>query len=174
MRDDSAEILFQSFLQEALVSSSDMESDVQSLMLSILHFLCQPQCCQPSKVPCKMGLERLCWRVTHLNHASFCFLTVARRGSCRPTRKLICFALSHSVKQRRSQKRDGHLPGAHLHGNTRGEVSGDQVIKLDQEYVECKRQMDSHDKLETQCFLELEGNAESRQLCCVWPGLCCV
>ena len=35
MRDNSAEILFQSFLQEALVSSSGMGRDVQSLMLSI-------------------------------------------------------------------------------------------------------------------------------------------
>ena len=34
MRDDSAEILFQSFLQEALVSSSGMGRDVHSLMLS--------------------------------------------------------------------------------------------------------------------------------------------
>ena len=35
MRDDSTEILFQSFLQEALVSSSGMERGVHSLMLSI-------------------------------------------------------------------------------------------------------------------------------------------
>ena len=40
LRDDSAEILFQS--QEALVSSSGIGRDVHSLMLSIQHFLCQP------------------------------------------------------------------------------------------------------------------------------------
>ena len=40
MRDDSAEILFQSFLQEALVGSSGMGRDVQSLKLSIKHFVC--------------------------------------------------------------------------------------------------------------------------------------
>ena len=37
MRDDSAEILFQSFLQETLMSSSGMGRDVHSLMLSIRH-----------------------------------------------------------------------------------------------------------------------------------------
>ena len=39
MRDDSAEMLFQSFLQEALVSSYGMGRDVHSLM-SVQHFLC--------------------------------------------------------------------------------------------------------------------------------------
>ena len=42
MSDDSAEILFQSFPQEALVSSSGMGRDVHSLILSIQHFLCRP------------------------------------------------------------------------------------------------------------------------------------
>ena len=37
MMDDSAEILFQSFLQEARVSSSGIGRDVQSLMLPIQH-----------------------------------------------------------------------------------------------------------------------------------------
>ena len=40
MRDDSAEILFQCFLQTALVSSSGTGRGVHSLMLSIQHFLC--------------------------------------------------------------------------------------------------------------------------------------
>ena len=51
MRDDSAEILFQSFLWEALVSSSGMGRDVHTLMLSIQHLLCQPQRCPSSTVP---------------------------------------------------------------------------------------------------------------------------
>ena len=67
MIDNSAEMLFQSFLQEAILSSSGMGRDVNSLMLSIQHFLCQPQhrqgaledeigeavvvCCVPK--PCK-------------------------------------------------------------------------------------------------------------------------
>ena len=38
MRDNSAEILFQSFLQEALVSSSGMGRNVHSLMLSTSAF----------------------------------------------------------------------------------------------------------------------------------------
>ena len=44
MRHDSAaEILFQSFLQEALVSSSNMGRDVHSLILSIQQFICRPR-----------------------------------------------------------------------------------------------------------------------------------
>ena len=39
MRDDSAEILLQSFLQEALVGSFGTGRYVHSLMLSIQHFL---------------------------------------------------------------------------------------------------------------------------------------
>ena len=39
MRDDSAEILFQSFLQETIVSSSAMGGDVDCLMLYSQHFL---------------------------------------------------------------------------------------------------------------------------------------
>ena len=38
-RDDSAEIIYQSFLPEAFVSSSGIGRDVHSLVLSILHFL---------------------------------------------------------------------------------------------------------------------------------------
>ena len=49
MRDDSAEIFFQSFLQEAIVSNSGMGRDVHSLMLSI-HFLCRPRRRPPSKM----------------------------------------------------------------------------------------------------------------------------
>ena len=50
MRDNSADLLFPSFLQEAPVSSSGMGRYVHSLMLSILHFLCWPQNHPPSKV----------------------------------------------------------------------------------------------------------------------------
>ena len=51
MTDDSAEILFQSFLQEALLNISGMGRDVRSLMLSFQHILCRPQRRPPSKVP---------------------------------------------------------------------------------------------------------------------------
>ena len=40
MRDDSAEILSQSFPHEVRVSSSGMGKDVYSLILSIQQFLC--------------------------------------------------------------------------------------------------------------------------------------
>ena len=39
-------------------------------------------------------LERLSWHVTCPNHANFGLLTVPRRGSCRPTRKLVFFTPS--------------------------------------------------------------------------------
>ena len=42
-----------------------------------------------TKVPWRTVLERLLWRATCLNHASFHLLIVARRDSCGPTRKLI-------------------------------------------------------------------------------------
>ena len=48
-----------------------------------------PTMVSPSKVPWRMVLERLLWHVTCPNHASFRLLTVARRGLCGPTRKLI-------------------------------------------------------------------------------------
>ena len=41
--DDSAEVLFQSSLQEAIVSSSYMGRDVHVLTLSIQDFPCRPQ-----------------------------------------------------------------------------------------------------------------------------------
>ena len=91
MRDDSAQILFQSFLQEALVSSSGIGRDVHFLMLSIQLFLCRPRRRPPSKVSWRMVLERLSGRVTCPNHASFLLLTGARTGSCGPTRELILF-----------------------------------------------------------------------------------
>ena len=62
--DDSAEILFQCFLQEAIVSTSGMGMDVHSLMLSIQHFLCQPRRRPFFKVPWRVVLERLLWRFT--------------------------------------------------------------------------------------------------------------
>ena len=78
-----------SFLLEALVSYSSMGGDVHSLILSIQHFLCWPQHRPSSKVRWRMVLERLSWHVTCPNHASFFLLTVAKRGSCGPKRKLI-------------------------------------------------------------------------------------
>ena len=51
MRDDSADIFFQSFLLKALTSSSGIGTDVHSLMLSNQYFLCRPRRRPPSKVP---------------------------------------------------------------------------------------------------------------------------
>lgn len=46
-------------------------------MMMIQHFLCWPRHRQPSKVPWRMVLERLSWRVTYPNYAHFRLLTVA-------------------------------------------------------------------------------------------------
>ena len=70
MKDDSAEILFQSFLQKALVGISGMDRDVHSLKMSTQHFLCRSQRRPPSKVPQRMVLERLSWPVTYPNQSS--------------------------------------------------------------------------------------------------------
>ena len=92
--DDSVVVLFQSFLREAIISSSGMGRDVHSLALSIQHFLCRPRRRPPSKVPWRLVLERLSWRVTC--SLSFSPLTVARRGSCEPARRLILLS-THSL-----------------------------------------------------------------------------
>ena len=84
-----------SFLQQAAVSNSTKGRDVHSLMLSSQHFLCQQQWYPSSRVPWRIVLERLLWPITCLNHASFCLLTVARRGSCGPTGRWSCSTSSH-------------------------------------------------------------------------------
>ena len=48
MRYDSAEILFQSFLWKAFVSSSNVRRDVRSVALFVQHFLCPPLIFNPS------------------------------------------------------------------------------------------------------------------------------
>ena len=80
MTDDSAEILFQSFVPEATVSSSGMGRDGQSLTLAIQDFLCRPRRRPLTKVPWRMVLERLSWRVTCPTHTTFRLLSIARRG----------------------------------------------------------------------------------------------
>ena len=48
---DSVEILFQSFLQVAIVSRSGIGRDVHFLMFFIQYILCRPRRRPPSKVP---------------------------------------------------------------------------------------------------------------------------
>ena len=103
-RDDSPEILFQSFMQEALVRNSGVGRNVHSLMLSIQHFLCQPRRRPPSKVPWRMIVsERLLWRVACPNHASVRLLTVSRRRSCGPAWELILLRTQSLVLRSKKQ-----------------------------------------------------------------------
>ena len=88
-RNDSPDIPFKSFLQQTIACGSGTGRDAHSLMLSIQHFLCWPRRSPPSKMPWRKVLERLSWRVTCPDLASFPLSTVARGGYCRPTRKLI-------------------------------------------------------------------------------------
>ena len=73
--DDSAEILSQSFLQEAIVSKSGRGRDAHSLTLSIQCFLYKPWHHPSSQVPWRMVLQRLSLHETFPNHASFPLLT---------------------------------------------------------------------------------------------------
>ena len=57
-RNDSAEILFQSFLPEAITSSSGMGRGVHTLALSIQHFVCRPRSSPTLQGAVKDGLER--------------------------------------------------------------------------------------------------------------------
>ena len=79
MTDDSAEILKQSFLREAIVSSSGMDRDVHSLMLSVQHFLCRPRRRQPFKGALKDGFGEAVVACVCLSRASFRFLSCQKR-----------------------------------------------------------------------------------------------
>ena len=57
MRDDPAEILFQSILQKAFVGSSGVGRYVHSLMMSIQYLLCRPRRRPPSKGAVKDGFD---------------------------------------------------------------------------------------------------------------------
>ena len=91
------EILSLSFVLEVIKSSSWLNGDSHSKVLFIQHFLCRTQHRPPSKVPWKMVLEKLSWHVACSNHEIFRLLTVARRGSCGPTKKLILLRTQSSV-----------------------------------------------------------------------------
>ena len=57
MRDDSAEIPFQSFKRETIVSSSGMGRDVHSLTFCPPAFLCRPRCRPPLPPPPRGALK---------------------------------------------------------------------------------------------------------------------
>ena len=84
LKDNSAEILFKSFLQETLVSSSGKGKEVS--LFDVIH----PAFPLPTTaLPTLQGflkdvLDRLSWHVTCPNHASFCLLTVASSSSVDP------------------------------------------------------------------------------------------
>ena len=82
MTDDSTGILFRCFLQEIIVSSSGMGKIIHYFSVDhpALIFHCRSWRRLTSKVPRNTVLERLSWRVTCPNRASFRLFTVARRG----------------------------------------------------------------------------------------------
>ena len=88
MRDDSAEILFQPFLQESLVNFWQGQG---CPLFDVVQQAFPPltKASPTLKGVLRNGFERLSWRVTRPNHASFRLLTVARRSPCGSTRKLI-------------------------------------------------------------------------------------
>ena len=90
IRDDSADILFQSFLQRAVVNVSGMVRDVHSLTLSIQYFLCRPQRRPLSEVPWRMVLRRPLWHVTCPNYTSFPSLDPQGSWSCSPPTRWSC------------------------------------------------------------------------------------
>ena len=85
------DFLLQAFLLVAVDSRSGVDMSVHSLMLSPQLFRWRPRLRPPATVPCMMVLERLSCRVTCPNHASLRLFTVARRGSCGPTRSSTLF-----------------------------------------------------------------------------------
>ena len=88
-RDDSVEILFQSFLQGAVVSSSGIGRDVQSDVV-------RPSFPLPTTTALAFqgAIKGGFWwgilrRAACPNRGTLRLLTVARRGSFEPTRKLV-------------------------------------------------------------------------------------
>ena len=79
LRDDSAQIFLQSFLQEGLVSNFGMSRNVHSLLLSIQHFLYRPRRRPSSKVPWRMVLQRLSWRVDKPEQCKFPSLDICQK-----------------------------------------------------------------------------------------------
>ena len=89
--DELSEILFQTFLREATVSSSGMNRDVSLFDGSHLALFPLPATASPNLQGAlyRMVTERLLWRAICTNHTCSRLLTVAERGSCGPTRNLI-------------------------------------------------------------------------------------
>ena len=100
MTDDSAEILFQSFLR-AIVSSSGIDRNVHSLTWSIRQFLCQPRRCPASWCPerwCKyslpLNLDTKVFLPVRLRHTNIlgCFCKQERRLSAENNKGTLLFA----------------------------------------------------------------------------------
>ena len=106
-RNNSEEILVQSFLHEAIVSSSGMGRDIHSLAVSIRHFLSQTTASTTLYGALKDGFGEV---VVPCGMAEPCrLLTVARRGSCGPTRKLILLRTQSLVLCSKREIRRGFL-----------------------------------------------------------------
>ena len=84
MRDDEADSVFHLSLFWASCSNAGIPRLIHSLMFSVQLFLCLPLHLPPSKMPNKMSLDKVSWRVMWPNHASFFLFTIAQRGSCGP------------------------------------------------------------------------------------------
>ena len=97
MRNHSAEIPFQSFLRDIIVSSSDIGRDVHSLASSRQHFLCRPGRRPPSKVPRGMVWESLLRRVTCPNHAVCLKKKKKKKNNEKERKKEISFYLISSI-----------------------------------------------------------------------------
>ena len=94
IRDDSVEIIFQFF--SAGDPSEQFRHGQECLLFHVVHpTFPLPTTSSPTiHDALKDVFERLSWRVTRPNHASFPLLTVARRGSRGPTRQLILLRTS--------------------------------------------------------------------------------
>ena len=119
----------------ALVSRSGMGRDVHSLMLSIQHSSADHGITHLPRCPEEWFL-RGC-RVTYPNHASFRLFTVARRGSCGPTRKLILLHTQPAQRRRYGEvssctwfQKPGSFFSESSGGHKRGLVVGQGFINM--------------------------------------------
>ena len=134
MRHDSAEIFFQSFLQEALDSSSGMGRDVHSLLLFLQHFLCWPQRRPPSKVPWRIvcrGCRDVWWRcslVKTFSHQHPGILALPFRA----TFSEVAWRSTVQTNERRSRHHTERTGASHPSWQTRH--------LLDQKFVKIRKQ----------------------------------
>ena len=123
MRDDSAEILFQSFLHEAFVNSSGMDRNAHVVHAAFPLAITAPpilrdalkDVCVVLLLFCLFVFERLLGCMTCPNRANFRLLTVARNVPRGTTRELILLRSQYVLNKNNNNIRHPFIYGCVIH-----------------------------------------------------------